>query len=275
MLLSNISKKLTLALVLSLSASSLCASVCDRRAFNISVTDSVTINDILIQLSDTCKFSIVAKDAVAAGELNKEIVGVSIKDMSLREVFNVLISQNNMEYKYINNVLQVSALQTKTFRLDYIKAVREGTANLKASTDSSPYEFDDERNNETMEDNAIRASEKFSFWETLSDEITLIMNNGTENYVAVAPIINENAGLVTVTATKSQLNRVQNYIDGMQSRLKQQVILDVSIIAVDMSNSYSKGIDWSQFKLGFDTYLDYSKNHLSVMGTDENKKFIM
>lgn len=255
MLLSNISKKLTLALVLALGASSMYASSCDRRAFNISVTDSVTINDILIQLSDTCKFSIVSKDAVAAEELNKEIIGVSIKDMSLREVFNVLITQNNMDYTYRNNVLQVSALQTKTFKVDYINAIREGTANIKASTDSSPYAFDDERNTETMEDNAIRASEKFSFWETLSDEITLILNNGTEKYVAVAPIINQNAGLITVTATKSQLKRVQDYVDSMQERLKRQVVLDVSVIAVSLSNTYSKGINWSEFKLGFNTYL--------------------
>lgn len=255
MLSFNISKKFALALLLSLSLSSVNASNCDRRAFNISVTNTVTINDILLQLSDTCKFSVVSKDAVAAEELNKEIVGISIKDMTLREVFNVLITENNMDYKYINDVLQVSAIQTKTFKVDYINAVREGTANLKASTDSSPYEFDKERNTETMEDNAIRANEKFSFWGTISDEITLILNNGTEKYVAVAPIINQNAGLITVTATKSQLKRVQNYVDSMQERLKRQVVLDVSVIAVGLNNTYSKGVNWSEFKLGFNTYL--------------------
>ena len=199
------SRKFALMLLMAMSVSFANASVCDRRAFNISVTDTVTINEVLLQLSDTCKFSIVAKDAVAASELNKEIVGISIKDMSLREVFNVLITQNNMEYNFVNNVLQVSTLQTKTFKVDYINAVREGTANLKASTDSSPYEFADERDTEVLEDNTIKANERFSFWENISDEITLILNNGTENYVAVAPIINQNAGLITVTATKSQL----------------------------------------------------------------------
>ncbi len=190
--------------------------------------------------------------------------------MSLGEVFNVLVAENNMDYEFTNNILKVSALKTKTFMIDYINAVREGTAHLKASTDSSPYETDNGVGDE-IEDNAIKAVEKFDFWETISDEITLILNNGTEDYMAVQPIINKNAGLVTVTGTKSQLDRVDRYINGMQSRLKQQVMLDVSVISVDLSNSYSKGVDWSQFKLGFDSYIDYNKNNRNILYDSDGK----
>ncbi|CZE49441.1 pilus (MSHA type) biogenesis protein MshL [Campylobacter geochelonis] len=259
MSLLHINKKFGVAFVLamSLAASSLSAnSTCDRRAFNIAVTDVVTLNEMLVQLSDVCKFSVVAKDAIAADELKKQINGINIKDLSLREVFNVLISENNLDYEYSNSVLKVSALQTKTFKIDYITSIREGTAITKASVDSAPVEVGNDGDNERESDNQISTKERFHFWENVSGEITAILNNGTEKYVAIAPIINENAGLITVTATKAQINRVAKYVADMQRRLKRQVILDVSIIAVDLRNDYTTGIDWSKFNIGFNSYLD-------------------
>lgn len=254
--MSKLTKKLALSLILALGLSTgLNASACDKRAFNISITDTVTLNDILTQLSDTCNFSIVAKDAIAAEALKKELAGVSIKNLSLREVFNILINENNLGYEFNNQALMVSALQTKTFKIDYITSIREGNAIIRASTDSSPKEFDAERNTELLDENVIKATEKFDFWANVAEEITYILNNGTEKYQAIPPIINQNAGLVTVTATKAQLKRVDEYVKELQRRLKRQVMLDVTIIEVKLDNSYTKGIDWSKFQLGFNTYL--------------------
>lgn len=73
MSLLHISKKIGIATLLAVSvATSLNAasSSCDKRAFNIKVNDVVTLNEMLTQLSDMCKFSVVAKDAVAARALH-------------------------------------------------------------------------------------------------------------------------------------------------------------------------------------------------------------
>ncbi|MBR0071830.1 MAG: pilus (MSHA type) biogenesis protein MshL, partial [Campylobacter sp.] len=262
MSLFHISKKVSIAalLALSVTVSSLVAapatsSDCERKALNIKVNETVTLNEMLSQLSDMCKFSFVAKDAMASEELNKELQGISIKDMSLREVFDLLVRENNLDYEYSNNVLKVSALETKTFKVDYITSVREGTAVTKSSVDSAPLEIGDEVNDENRQDNMIKTQEKFDFWEKISEEITLILNNGTEKYVAVAPIINQNAGLVTVTAMKSQIKRVDAYLKSMQKRLSRQVLLDVNIVSVELNNNYTTGIDWSRFQLGFSSYI--------------------
>lgn len=262
MSLLHTSKKVSIAalLALSVTASSLVAapatsSNCDRKALNIKVNETVTLNEMLTQLSDMCKFSFVAKDAIASSELNQELQGISIKDMSLREVFNLLISENNLDYEYSNGVLKVSALETKTFKVDYITSVREGTAVTKSSVDSAPVEIGNDVDDAKLQENMIKTQEKFNFWEKISDEITLILNNGTEKYVAVAPIINQNAGLVTVTAMKSQLKRVDAYLKSMQKRLGRQVLLDVNIVAVELNNDYTTGIDWSRFQLGFSSYI--------------------
>ena len=181
--------------------------------------------------------------------------------MSLSEVFDLLLNEKNLSYEFSNNVLKISSLQTKIFKIDYITSIREGTAITKASVDASPSEVgnssssDSSSNDIKNENNLIRTTEKFDFWEKLDAELKAILNNSSEHITAPDPIINQNAGLITVTATPSQLKRVEKYIAEMQRRLKKQVIIDVSIIAVDLNNEYKQGVDWSKFELGFNSYI--------------------
>jgi len=261
MFLSQTNKKLCFALGASLVASYLYAAPanqpaqqpanCGKQAFNISINEAVTLSDILTQLSDMCRFSVVAKDAQAAEELKQVMNSVSIKDLSLREIFDILITENNMNYEFSNNALKVSSLQTKTFKVDYITSTREGVATTKTSVDAIPVEVGDEIDSEREGENQILAKESFDFWKNISEEITTILNNGTETYVAVAPIVNPQSGMITVTATKSQIARVDRYLKEMQRRMKRQVLLDVHIVEVILDNEYSTGIDWSAFELGF------------------------
>ena len=252
MLLSQTTKGLSLALVMALSLNAAPANKngnCGKQAFNISINETATLNDVLTQLSDMCRFSVVAKDAQAADELKQVMNSVSIKDLSLREIFNILLTENNLDYEFSHNSLKISALQTKTFKVDYITSIREGRAVMKTSADAVPTEVGQDKKEDEPQ-SRIETKETFDFWKNIKDEMTLILNNGTEKYVATAPIINPQSGMITVTGMKSQVARAEKYIKEMQRRMKRQVLLDVHIIEVQLSNSYQTGIDWSKFELG-------------------------
>lgn len=236
------------------------ASSCLGKNFSMKISDDIALGDVLNQLSDMCDFSIVAKDNLSKQELKDHVFGVNIRNMSLNEVFDLLLNEKNLSYEFSNNVLKISSLQTRIFKIDYITSVREGTAVTKASVDASPVEVGDEKDDAEGGDiqnsnNLIRSVEKFDFWEKLDTELKAILNNTSEHVSAPDPIINSNAGLITVTGTPSQLRRVESYINEVQRRLKKQVIIDVSIIAVDLNNEYKQGVDWSKFELGFNSYL--------------------
>lgn len=235
---------------------------CDNRLFNLKVSQKVTLNEILNQLSDMCEFSIIAKDENATILLNSDVSGVNIKNLKLSQIFDLLLSEKNINYNFDKNILRISSLDTKTFKIDYITSVREGIAVIKASVDSAPVEVGQEKNNNNSGgnklenlDNSIKTSEKFDFWTNLQVELLSVLNNGAETIKAPIPIINQNAGLITVTGTKSQLDRIEEYIRVMQQRLKKQVMLDVSIISVELENEYKKGVDWSKFQIGFNSFL--------------------
>ncbi|WP_458701519.1 pilus (MSHA type) biogenesis protein MshL [Sulfurospirillum sp. 1307] len=222
---------------------------CDYRVFNIKTSDKVTSLELLSQLADSCDFSLVIKDNFAADLVKKELYGVNIKNMTLEEIFDLLISDNDLYYEYNKNFLKISALQTRTFKVDYITSVRQGTANIDASVDIKVTEGDTTTAATGNGDNVITSNDTFDFWGTVQNEILSMMNTGEEDYVAKAPIVNQNAGLITVTGTKNQLDRVATYIDDLQDRLHKQVLIDVSIYSVLLNNANERGINWSKFNL--------------------------
>lgn len=226
---------------------------CEYRTFNIKTNNKATGAELLAELGEVCDFSIVVKDTEAEKTLAKNLNGVNIKNLSLDEVFQLVIQDNDLFYVYDKNYLKISALSTKSFKVDYISSIREGKAVINASVDATPVEATGSgtKNTTTQSQNSISSNESFDFWKTISIELTSVLNTGGENYKASPPIINANAGMITVTATKKQLDRVSDYIDLLKDRLHRQVLIDVSIISVALSSSNKTGVDWSKFSLSF------------------------
>lgn len=234
---------------------------CIKGTFDINTAQDTTINELITQLSDTCGFSVIKTDDLSSKILAQQAVGINIKNMKLDRILKILLAENNLDYTYSGNVLKVSGTQTRTFNVDYITSIREGKAITKASVDSTSTEVGSGSAGQDAEsvDNTITVVEKFNFWDKLDAEIKAVLNNGIEekkfDYRAPDPIINQNAGLITITGLPSQIKRVSNYISNMQRRLKKQVVIDVSIISVNLKNEYKKGVDWSKFDLNINAAL--------------------
>jgi len=236
---------LALSLVLSVNSAQ-AEDSCKYRAFNIKVLDDITTNELLNQLSMECGFSILVKDQVAKKKIKEKINGININNMSLDEIFSILLSDNNLMYEYTNNILKISGLKTKTFKIDYITSDRTGTAVLNASVQSTDTE---NGSSAASDENQITVNESFNFWKDIKKDILAIVNNGSEDYTVKDPIVNQNAGLITVTGTKSQIERVEKYLNDIKKRLNKEVLIDVTIVTVALSKSHSSGVDWSQFAL--------------------------
>lgn len=245
---------------------------CEYRTFNIKTNNKATGAELLGELAEVCDFSIVLKDTEAEKALAKNLNGVNIKNLSLDEVFQIVIQDNDLFYTFDKNYLKISALSTKSFKVDYISSIREGKAVINASVDATPTEASGSatKNAGTNSQNTISSNESFDFWKTIATELTSVLNTGGEAYKAQSPIINANAGMITVTATKKQLDRVSDYIDVLKERLHRQVLIDVSIVSVLLSSSNKTGVDWSKFSLSLNstTMFNNSSNKLNAYHSD-------
>lgn len=252
--------KIFLALALCFAFASSLEANCNNRALSITTIETISIKEILDQLSGECSFSVVIKagDKDATETLSSTVSSLNIKGLTLHEIFNILLSQNDLIYSFRKNILSISSVDTRIFKVDYITSIREGRAVVKASADSAPVQVDGAANTDTdtnNQENIIETTEKFDFWERMAGEIEAIMNNGKEGFKAPLPVVNSNAGLVSVTGTKAQLERVDEYISKLNKSLKKQVMIDVRIVSVELNNEYQRGVDWSKFDLSFNSYL--------------------
>lgn len=59
-------------------------------------------------------------------------------------------------------------------------------------------------------------------------------------------VVNKIAGLLTVTGTSKQLDRVRKYLKDLDEQLQNQVMIDVNILTVTHSNANTVGVDWNQ-----------------------------
>ncbi|MCX6075941.1 MAG: pilus (MSHA type) biogenesis protein MshL [Campylobacterales bacterium] len=245
---------------------------CSSELFSISSTKDTKIIDFIEQLSDSCEFSIVITDSNAEEYLNKQLNKTHLNNLTIDEVLNIVLNENNLSYTLNNNVLKISYLTTKVFAIDYILSQRKssgstditlssstgsktskgstgptGSTGSTSSTGSSSASTSKSTGSSTAESGVkIISSDEVKFWEELDLELQGIINRPHDAYVANPPIINKNAGLITVTCTAKQMTRLEEYLKRLQEKVKLQVLIDVQILAVTMSEGKSTGVDWKQ-----------------------------
>lgn len=57
---------------------------------------------------------------------------------------------------------------------------------------------------------------------------------------------------------------MKNYLQKLENRLKKQVIIDVSILAVSLNENHSSGINWQEYNIGLNSQVNNEKFFYSV-----------
>jgi general secretion pathway protein D len=217
------------------------------------------IIDFVNQLSDECGFSIIVTDPNAEQYLKNSLNKTNLKNLTINEVLDIILLENNLAYSLENNLLKISYLTTKVFEIDYILSQRKssGSTDVTLSSNASTSEGGMQgggsgsaggSNGNVLSQTGIKieSTDEVKFWEALDLEFRSILNRPHDSYEAAAPIINKNAGLITVTATSKQMKRFESYLKKLQDKVQLQVLIDVQILSVTMSEGKTTGIDWQQ-----------------------------
>ena len=274
----KINKSLTSVAAAVLLASSVQAADCTYELFSISGAKGMTISKYIDQLSDECELTLIISDNEAEKKMSKRLQRTNLKNLTLNEVLDILLVDNNLNYTLENNILKISFIETKTYNIDYIISARKsiGSTDILLSSSqatgsqsgSSTSGSGGSRSGgssggsggvgtdlgygskQITKNNTsgikIESLDEVKFWEELDLELQRVLNRPTDFYQAEAPIVNKNAGLVTVTATVRQQHRLEKYLTELQKKIQYQVLIDVRMMAVTLSDLKSNGIDWSQ-----------------------------
>jgi len=67
---------------------------------------------------------------------------------------------------------------------------------------------------------------------------------------AASVISNPESGVLTIRATSRQHEKIQEFLDQVLSGAKRQVLIEATIVEVQLNNQYQQGIDWSAARRG-------------------------
>lgn len=65
---------------------------------------------------------------------------------------------------------------------------------------------------------------------------------------AASVIVNPETGIVTVRATSRQHEKIVEFLDSVMSSARRQVMIEATILQVDLNDGYHQGIDWSRVR---------------------------
>jgi len=251
---------------------SILAESCSNKLFSVTIDSKLSIGDVIDNLADTCGLTVIVKDDAAKLRMNKKLYYVKLKNSTLKGFLNTILKDNDLNYTLKGNKLKISYLITRTFRIHYVAGGRIGksTANVTiANSQNAAASASSESGGSASTSKtgiSIESRNEFKFWKTIEKEIQRILIGAADGsshyekagegwtgpdgkiweYNPLAPIINPEAGMVTVTGTERQINRVSKYIYTLSKQMKSQVIIDVRILSVSFDDSSSSGVDWSQ-----------------------------
>jgi len=266
-------KLIVLCTILAGLTSSLSAGSCSTKLFSVTIDSKLTIGDVIENLADTCGLTVTIKDGAAKKRMKKNLYYVKLKNSTLKGFLNIILKDNDLYYTLQGNKLTISYLITRTFKIHYISGRRIGKSNANVTIANSANSAGGGQGggsggatSTSRTGISIESNDEFKFWQTVETEIHRILigaGDGSTHYTKtgdswtgpdgqiweynpLAPIVNPEAGMVTVTGTARQINRVARYIAVLSKQIKTQVLIDVRILAVTFDDSRTTGVDWSQ-----------------------------
>lgn len=242
---------------------------CDTKFFTFNLKDNssqaVTILDVLENVIQECKITLVFEDANVKTVVNKELNYINIHDFSLKELLDLILEENNIFYTLTENkkVLKLSYLRTKSYFIDYVSfSQRKNTTNKVIKTGSSSSSSSSGGGASTGSGSTtMDFTSEFKFWDKIEAEITAILFRDEDaQEISSKVLINQDAGMLTITGTKKQLDRAEEYLKKIMKRLHKEILVEAQIFEVTYSYDKTEGIDWSKFQLGISGSSDATRS---------------
>lgn len=179
-------------------------------------------------------------------------ISLSLKNTSVAEVLDVVSRVYGFPYIKTGSVYQVMplGLQARTFTVDYLNLVRDGTSETRVGSGQitqtvSSEESTTSSNSATQNSNAtssrIETTTKADFWQELNLALRGIVGEEKGRKVVIQP----QASAVVVVAMPDEIQAVEAYLRRVQANLQRQVLIEARIIEVTLNDGFQSGINWA------------------------------
>ena len=206
----------------------------------------------------------LARDADLEIDIAGEIEGnvtLNAMDETLPRLLERISWQAAIRYELEEDYLRIAADDPYlvSYPVDYVNLSRNASSTVETATQITSTGFGEDGggggsgSGSSGTNNSSTSLENQSdnrFWETLERNLAGMLNvevadSGDQPGGGRYLMINREAGYITVRATQKQHEQVQLYIDKVMESARRQVLIEATVVEVELSDQYQAGVDWS------------------------------
>lgn len=248
--------------------------------YSVVITD-MPVKDLLMALANDAKMNVDIYPGISGN------VTLNAIDQTLPQILDRIAKQVDIYYEIQGSHLVITPNSpiVRTYKVGYVNMSRDGTSNIDISTQiiSSLDQVGGGAegggagggggggggdNNSTT---TIKNVSNNRFWETLESNISAILSESSTTQATTGKnsnvIISPESSLVTIRATRKKHEEVQRFLDQVMDSVLRQVLIEATVVEVNLSDTYQAGIDWRRIAGDF----NYTQSLLS--GSIETSPF--
>lgn len=223
-----------------------------NKHYNVNVSN-VSANLFYKNLGKETPYSIVVDPDVTG------TITINLKDVTITQLFDVLRDTYGFDYRQTGFGFQIMAakLQTQTYHINYLDILRKANSSTQISSADTTApttvgapppttSTSSSTNTPPVASNTqseVNTTSTINFWADLTDSLKALVGTGNGRSV----IVNPASGTIIVKGFPDDIRQVTNFVDQIQSSMSRQVVLEVKLLEIQLSDAYAAGINWSVF----------------------------
>ncbi|MFQ5659980.1 MAG: type II secretion system protein GspD [Gammaproteobacteria bacterium] len=225
--------------------------VADLEKYTV-VVNEVPVKELLFALGRDAKINMDIDPRIEG------VVTLNAVEQTLPQLLDRITRQVDLryEFKQDNLIVMPDDPYFRTYSVGYLNLSREtsGTVTVStqiASTSSGGESGGGGGGGGNTSTTSISSESDHHFWESLTHSINSIISAEGQESAATsnALVVNPESGIISVRATARQHEQIQRLIDQSLESVNRQVLIQATVVEVDLSDQYQAGIDWSAINL--------------------------
>ena len=211
------------------------------------VVNEVPVKELLFAL---------ARDAALNIDVHPDIVGqvtLNAVDQTLTQILDRISRQADLRRENRAGTLLILPDRPflRNYQFDYVNVARDTASDTQTSTEVATVAgAGGGGGGGNASSTQVSNVSSNRVWETVIESLRHIVMpdpNAGEPDPRETVIANAESGVIVVRATASQHDLVQAYLDQVSVSLHRQVLIESTIVEVELSDSYQSGIDFTRF----------------------------
>ncbi len=187
-------------------------------------------------------------------DISKERLTVAFHNMPLEDALNNVLESLDLFYKVKRNSLFISAFEDRIFNLDYLATLRESSFSVGGDVLGGVVAGGGGGDEVTT---PLTGSYKITGkTQTKSTDLYTQVEQTVKSLLSPKGTfsLNRLTGILYVRDRRSNIERIQAYLNSLQNLARKQVLMEVRIIEVQLYQDSSYGVDWSQLNRKIGNY---------------------